>query len=269
MGLPNSVLNPWMLTRDKLERIGSDDQRQFKDILDVILNLDRNLNILSKLNSISRGFVSRTVTIGTTPTLIHSSARAVGILLFNPTLSAGLTTSGTIFSSALRTPATYTTRATPLAVANYEQLTLFLDITVSVAGSTLVIDVESEDQLSLGWMGTQADVFSGIRAVRANGDMGYHSRIGPLGVDVNFAVEAIVGTADITFSLGYTLKAGLPGTSAGVASTVYLGSSDGVSTSSGFPVFSGDKLPLVVSENTELWGVALAAGQTIRVFELS
>ena len=261
--------NPWILTKEQIKRFNFDDGQQFKNALDIILSLDRNLAILSKLNSINKGWFSRSVTIGTTPTLIQSSPRAKAIILQNPSLSAGLTSSGTLLASALRVPGTYTTRATALGVANYERIALFLDITVSVATSTLVIDAETRDQLSLSWMGTQGDIFASTRAVQTDGAMGYYANLGTLGNDVEFAIEAVVGVADITFSVGYTLKSGLPGTGTGVASTIFLGPSDGVNSTAGYPLLSGAKLPLLVTENTELWGVALGAGQTINVFELT
>jgi hypothetical protein len=256
---------PWALSRERLAQLSPDEIGRYRDVVDVILNMDKNLGILSKLNSLSRGFNARTVTIGTTPTLIHSSPQGRGILLFNPTLSSGITTSGTILASG--THAASNTQATPLSVANFERLSLFLNITITGgATNTITVQAQSQDQLSLGWATTQSDLFSAA----TNYAVGtYYVNLGTLGIDVSFAVQWLIGAGTPTWSLGYTLKDGLPGTSGGVASTVYLGASDGVSTSSGFPLFSGDKLPIVITESTELWGVALAAGQAVRVFELS
>jgi hypothetical protein len=254
---------PWALSRERLAQLSPDEIGRYRDVVDVILNMDKNLGILSKLNSLSRGFNARTVTIGTTPTLIHSSPQGRGILLFNPTLSSGITTSGTLLASG--THAASNTQATPLSVANFQTLRLYLDITITGgATNTIVIQAQSQDPLSLGWATTQSDLFSALTAVGT-----YYVALGSLGIDVSFAVQWTIGAGTPTWSLGYTLKDGLPGTSGGVASTVYLGASDGVSTSSGFPLFSGDKLPIVITESTELWGVALAAGQAVRVFELS
>ena len=254
---------PWTISRDRLVRLSPDQLSQYQDVLDVILNLDKNLGILAKLNSLSRGFNARTVTIGTTPTLIHSSAQGRGILLFNPTLSSGITTSGTLLASG--THAASNTQATPLSVANFQRLSLFLDITITGgATNTIVLQAQSQDQLSTNWATTQSDLFAGLTAVGT-----YYVSLGTLGIDVSFAVQWTIGAGTPTWSLGYTVKDGLAGTSGGVAGTVYLGADDGVSSSSGFPLFSGDQLPLVIQENTELWGVALAAGQAVRVFELS
>jgi len=148
---------------------------------------------------------------------------------------------------------------------------LFLNITVNATPLALTVSAESRDQTALNWVLTQADVFSGQNAVFAVNVANYYASLGSLGIDVEFALRAVVGAGagTITFGVNYTVKEGIPGTSTGVASTVYLNASDGVSSVSGWPLLSGDKLPLLVNENTELWGVALAAGQEVRVFELS
>ena len=254
---------PWAISRERLERLSPDDMGRYRDIVDVLLNVDKNLAILAKLNSFAKGGVSRTVTIGTTPTLIHTSPRAKAIILFNPSLSSGITTSGTLLASG--THAASNTQATPLSVANFERLSLFLDITITGgATNTITINAQSQDQLSTNWATTQSDLFSAPYAVGT-----YYASLGTLGIDVSFAVSWTIGAGTPTWSLGYTLKSGLPGTSGGVASTIFIGNSDGLSSSSGFPLFSGDRLPLVVTGNSEVWGVALAAGQSLKVIELS
>ena len=260
---------PWVLTKERIEKFDFDDSKMLKDSWDVFLNINQNLQILTKLQTLSKNFLSRVVTIGTTPTLISSSARAKAIRLINPSVSSGLTSSGTIFPLLLRAPGTYTTRLTPLGVANYQRIALFLNITAIGGGSTLVIDAESRDQLSLGWMGTQADIFSSIAAVRADGAMGYYANLGIFGVDVELALEAVVGTASVTFSVGYTLKDGLAGTGTGASSTIYIGPSDAVSNVSGLPLLQGGREDFLITENTELWGVAVADDQQLRVFELN
>lgn len=260
---------PWVLSKDRIDRFNFDDSKRLRDSFDVFLNINQNLETLTKLNSLSKGFLARSVTIGTTPTLITSSARAKAIRILNPSLSSGLTSSGTLLSSAVRGVGTYNTRAVPLGVSNYQRMTLFLDITANAGAGTLIIDAETRDQLSLGWMGSQADLFAGKSAVRADGDMGYTAELGNIGVNVEFAIEATVGVAAITFSVGYTLKDGLPGTGTGASSTIYIGPSDAISSISGLPILSGQKEDFLIDENTELWGVALAADQQLRVFELN
>lgn len=261
----------WELTKEKLERFNFDDPLKFKDAIDILLNIDRNLAVLTKLNSITKGFIARSVTIGTTPTLIISSPRAKGILILNPALSAGLTNSGTLLALAARAAGTYTTEASPLGVANFLTARLFLNITANATPLALTVSAESRDQTALNWVLTQADVFAGQNAVFAVNTPNYYASLGELGVDVELALRATVGAGagTITFGVNYTLKNGIAGTSTGVATTIYLNASDGVSSVSGWPLLSGEKLPLLVNENTELWGVALGAGQEIRVFELS
>ncbi len=266
--LPNGM--PFILTKDRLDRLNFDDALPYRDALDVLLGIDRNLAVLTKLNSISKGFISRSVSIGTNPTLIFSSARPKAIIVLNPSLSAGLTSSGTLLALTARGPGSYNSQTAPLGVANYLRISLFLNITANALPHTLAVDAQSRDQLSLNWLDTQDDVFAGTNAIWAAGANGYYAQLGPMGVDVEFAINATVGAGagTMTFSVSYTLKEGLPGTSTGIASTIFLGPNDAVNSTS-YPLLSGDKFPLLVTENTELWGVALAAGQTVNVFELS
>lgn len=138
---------------------------------------------------------------------------------------------------------------------------LFLDVTaVPGGGATLDIFSQALDPVTLKWADVQ-NIFTGITATGT-----YYIDIGNLGLATDFAIRWSISAGNFTFSLGYVLKEGLPGTSNGVSKTIYLGNS-GVTTTSGYPLLEGQVLPVYLRENTELWAVA-AASLDLRIFEL-
>jgi len=180
----------------------------------------------------------------------------------NPSLVVGGTAVGTLVASASRTT-NDNTQASPLGVANYRDLHLFLDVT-AVAGTTPTLNIysQSQDPTSLNWADTQL-LYADIDATGT-----FYANPGSLGLSTDFALRwEIAGVgADFTFSIGYVLKEGLPGTGAGVGKTLYLGNS-GVTVNSGFPLLEGQSRSFYVKENTELWAIANTS-LDLRIFEL-
>jgi len=207
---------------------------------------------------ISRTFQGRVVTVGTTPTQIISAGYSNAYILLNPSESIGLTTYGTHYSGT--ETGNGNSQATPLGVANYKNLHLWLYIT-AITG-TWTFYAQAKDPTSGTWADVQA-LFVGVTATGTS-----YAYVADLGIGTDFAIrwtEDVAGS--ITFQMNYALKDGVGGDSSGVSQTVYLGSTDGVTTISGFPLLEGNSIPLVLGENVDIWGVA-EASVGIRVFDL-
>ena len=224
--------------------------------------IEQYLRSLAALNTITRGVVGRTVSVSTTATQIIQSQFPKGYIILNPATLLGFTSTGTILASAART-ASGNTQSTSLGVANFRDMHLFLDITaVSGTSPTLEIVSQAKDPVSGNWAGVNT-IWSGLNSAQTA-----YANIAGLGLASDFAISWVVGgtTPSFTFSLGYVVKDGLPGTAAGVNKTVYLGDR-GVTTTSGFPLLEGQSRSFVVTENTDLWAVA-SSSLELRIFEL-
>lgn len=223
-----------------------------------------DLDILVNVNSIGRGINSRVVTVTTTPQQIIKAIQPRGYIIVNPTHASGLTSSGTGFPSLLRTTAGSPFLSSAVGVANYDRMIFFLDISANNGAPSVKIDVQSQDPISLNWATAQGDIFSAPTAVGT-----YYANIGNLGVDSNLRLKAtLTGVVSSTFSVGYILKDGLPGSSSGLANTVYLGG-PGVTSVSGYSLFEGAEFKYFFLANAELWASSLvAAGVNLQIFEL-
>ncbi|MCL6542098.1 MAG: hypothetical protein K6T87_16195 [Roseiflexus sp.] len=207
---------------------------------------------------LGRAFQGRRIGIGPSPTLIVQSGPALPYMILNPSQTVGLTTTGKLFSGTVNSAGN--TQNTPLGVANYLNLHLFLNVT-SVTGVWDFI-AQALNPQTLTWADTQL-VFSGISA---NGD--YYATVGQLGVVTDFAVRWNPTSAgSITFSLSYALKEGTVGSSTGLSKTIFIGSNNGVSTESGYPILEGHKEVFIVGEGAEVWGISYVPLQ-ISVFQL-
>ena len=224
--------------------------------------IEQYLRSLAALNTITRGVVGRTVSVSTTATQIIQSQFPKGYIILNPATLLGFTSTGTILASAART-ASGNTQSTSLGVANFRDMHLFLDITaVSGTSPTLELVSQAKDPVSGNWAGVNT-IWSGLNSAQTA-----YANIAGLGLASDFAISWVIGgtTPSFTFSLGYVVKDGLPGTAAGVNKTVYLGDR-GVTTTSGFPLLEGQSRSFVVTENTDLWAVA-SSSLELRIFEL-
>lgn len=224
---------------------------------ELIARILYNTDILASVNVLDRGLIGRSVTIGTTPTRIIQSQFLRGYIVMNPSLIVGGTAVGTLLASTT-TSVAGNTQSDPLGVANYRDLHLFLDVTS--ATGTLDIYAQALDPVTLNWADTQL-LYSGIAATGT-----YYANPGSLGLATDLALRWEITGGPFTFSIGYALKEGLPGTGAGVGKTLYLGNS-GVTIESGFPLLEGQSRPFYLKENTELWAVANTS-LDLRVFEL-
>lgn len=231
--------------------------------------IKRHTGILAQAITLRPGFSAKVYTVTTTPQRVFVSAQDKVILLVNPAVSAGLTTSGTLLASAIR-GGTGNTTASPLSVGNFMTLRLFLDITVTGGGTnTIQIDLRSRDPLTLNWAGgvtgfpVQNDVFGLPSAVGT-----YYANVGQVGIDLSFAIAYTVAAGTPTWSLAYLLKDGLPGSGAGAAQTIYLSGSDAVNSTSGFAILEGTEKAFFVPRDTEIWVVSTGS-VTLKILELS
>lgn len=215
----------------------------------------KNLKYFSSVFTMEKGFITRRVSVSTTPTLILRAAQPKAYIIINPASSIGTTTSGTLLASASRS-GSGNTQATSLGVANYMNMHLFLNISVS-GGGTINISTQAKDLISGNWANSQNDIFSSPSAVGT-----YYAGIGGLGVATDFAVSWSVSAGSSTFSLGYVLKDGIMGTAAGASRTIYIGANSGITSganSAGFPLLEGDRWVTYCKENTEIWAIAEAS----------
>lgn len=209
---------------------------------------------------IGRGFQGRAVTITTTPTLIQISQFTWPYLILNPSASIGLTSYGTIYTGNIA--AAGNSQATPIGVANYLNAHYFLNVTAAAGGASYDFIQQAYDPVTGAWFDVQT-VFAAVAAVG-----NYYANVATLGTAINMAFRwAVVAAGTLTCTLSYVLKDGVGGTSSGLVQTVYLGSSNAVNTTSGFPILEGERYTFLLEEGVELWGVA-AADVTIRVFSL-
>jgi hypothetical protein len=207
---------------------------------------------------LGRAFQGRKVTIGTEPTLIIPAGPSLPYMILNPSRTVGLTSSGLLYSGTVN--AAGNTQATPLGVANYLNMHLFLNVT-AVTGTWDFI-AQCLDPQSLNWADSQT-IFSNITTTGT-----YYGTIGQLGVVTDFAVRWNPTTAgSITFSLSYSLKEGTIGASTGLAQTIFIGSNNGVSPQSGYPILEGYKEVFIVGEGVEVWGIAYV-DVAVNVFQL-
>lgn len=220
-----------------------------------------NSNILVSTVALERGFNSRQIAVGTNPVQVVDGRFLRGYIFLNPTPSTGLTTTGTLKSSGTHASgASGNTQATPLGVANYRNVTIFVRITAGTG--TVAIDTQSQDPIGGDW----ATVTPNFMVVSGVGT--YHGFVGNLGVDTDFAVAwSVTGGAGTTFEINFVAKDGLPGSGAGVANTIFLGG-ENVNSTNGYPLREGDKLEKFFRPNATLYAVTAGPTLTLMVFDL-
>ena len=217
----------------------------------------KDTGVLSSTVLLRRGLLGRTVTVTTVPQLIIEAEYLRGYIILNPNELAGSTSAGTLLASAARTA---TGSSSALGVANFTSAHYYLDITAIVGGGNLTINLETLDPASGNWVLAQT-LFAAVAATGSS-----YAFVGELGTatDARVSWSASVGT--ITFSIGFVLKGGVSGTSAGISQTIFLGG-PGVTTTSGFPLLNGQSQKFFLEENLQLFAVA-GADLPLKIFEL-
>jgi len=224
---------------------------------------------------LTRNFLGRVVNILTTPTLIHDAVRSQNIMITNPAFSAssGFLTSAGLHTNQIAVAAAGNTWLTPLGVANYLNMQLFLRVPVATigAGTSWTFIAQVQNPTSLFWVDSQVlitGVTPALVATWFNNE--FYANIGAFGVGTQFAIRwtTDAGAGAISFTLSYVLKVGLPGSAGGLSQVIYIGSTPGVQITSGYPILESSEKVFQVAENTQIWGIA-AVATPIRIFELT
>lgn len=209
-----------------------------------------------------RGLLGRIVTITSTPQLIIEQREedGRGYLLLNPASVVGLTAEGTLLSSQVIVGATTVTSGV-LGVANYKSGRFFIVCTFSVGAGPVDFNLQTRDPVSGTYITSQT-----IASLIATGNS--YVYVDGMGVDVDMRLQVVVplGTT-ITVSVGFVLKDGLEGTSAGASQTIFIGGA-GVSPVSGYPLLSGKERPFYLEENVLLYAVTDGPNLDMNIFEL-
>jgi len=212
-----------------------------------------------------RGLLGRVQTITSVPSLVINQLEkdGRGYLLLNPAGVVGLTAQGTVFGNPDVTLAGAATLASGgLGVANYNT-GRFIVIATFVAGAgPVTFDLQTLDPVyGITWVTTQT-IFNLVATGNA------YANVGNFGIDVDTRMFVTVpaGTT-ITFSVGFVLKDGLEGTSAGATQTIFLGGA-GVSNVAGYPLLAGKERSFYFEENVSLYAVTAGPSLSMNIFEL-
>lgn len=210
-----------------------------------------------------RGLIGRVVSITNTPQLIiqQQEVGGRGYLLLNPTGVVGLTAAGTLFSSTTLVGGTSLLSGS-VGVANYKTARFFVVATFVAGAGPVQFDLQTLDPVSGTVYITSQTIFN----LAATGNA--YADVGTMGIDTDFRMLVTVplGTT-ITFTVGFVLKDGLEGTSAGASQTIFIGNS-GVSPNSGFPILAGKEKPFYLMENVSLYAVTAGPNIDMNIFEL-
>lgn len=226
-------------------------------VSDLLSRIARDTNQIASTVVLRRGLLGRTVSVTTTPQLVINAEYLRGYIILNPNEVAGATSAGTLLSSAARTGSG---TSAALGVANFLNAHYFLDLTAITAG-TLDIDLQVLDPVSGNWATVQ-NIFSTGTAPST-----LYAEVGTLGTPTDVRVAwSVSGGGTATFSVGFVLKNGLVGTSAGTLQTIFLGG-PGVTVESGFPLLNGVDKTFFLEENLQLYAVANAT-LPLKIFEL-
>ena len=224
--------------------------------------LVRDVHNIAGVVVLRRGLLGRVVTVTSTPQLIIDQVEedGRGYLLLNPAAVVGLTAEGTLFSTQTVVGASAVTSGT-LGVANYKTLALVVIATFVAGAGPVTFDWQTRDPVTNAFVTVQT-VFNLI----ATGNS--YANVGGFGVDVDgqMVVTVPAGTT-ITFSVGFILKDGLEGTSAGASQTIFFGGA-GVSPVSGYPLLEGKERQFFLEENVKLYAVTDGPNLDMNIFEL-
>jgi len=224
--------------------------------------LAKDVHNIAGVVVLRRGLLGRVVTITNTPQLIINQLEVGGrgYLLLNPAGVVGLTAQGTVFSSTTLVGAT-TLASGSLGVANYKTGRFTVIATFVAGAGPVTFDLQTLDPVDgTTWITTQT-----IFSLTATGNA--YVNVGDLGIDVDarIFVTVPIGTT-ITFTMGFILKDGLEGTSAGATQTIFLGGA-GVSPVSGFPLLAGKDRSYYFEENVAMYAVTSGPNLDMNIFE--
>ena len=223
--------------------------------------LVRDVHSIAGTLVLNRGLLGRVITITSVPQLIINSLNPEGrgYLLLNPAGVVGLTAVGTLISSNVAVGATTVTSGS-LGVANYKTARFWIEAVLAGAGP-VTFDLQTKNPVTGTYLTSQT-----IASLVATGNI--YASVGSLGIDTDLQMLVTVpaGTT-CTFSVGFCLKDGLEGTSAGIAQTIFIGG-PGVASQSGYPILSGKEKAFYFNENVQLYAVTGGPSLNMNIFEL-
>jgi hypothetical protein len=231
----------------------SSEDMSTHDLMKVLVKIQQQR---FNLETLGNAFTPFSVTVGTTPTQILAPNKTPrGYLFLNPSQTVnGITTDTTMFASASRGAGTVT--STEVNVQAFRTSRFFLNITVSP--TTLVVNIQTRDPLTLNWATAQTDIFSGVVATGA-----YYVDTGEVGTD-DFVRIQTVSTGTGTWSIAMVSKEAYGGTVSPPG--IFLGNAN-VTTAIGYPILGGQEKRFLLMDNTPLYGVALVA-TPLSIFQL-
>ena len=238
---------------------GGSGQGGFPDLSSLI----KDVHNIAGVVVLRRGLLGRVVTITSSPQLIINQLEREGrgYLLLNPAGVVGLTAQGIVFNAGTNLVGATSLASGSLGVANYNTGRFTVKAVFNAGVGPVTFDLQTLDPVGgVTWITTQT-VFS----LTATGNV--YANVGSLGIDVDARILVTVpaGTT-ITFDMGFVLKDGLEGTSAGVTQTIFLGGS-GVSPASGFPLLAGKDRPFYFEENVSMYAVTTGPNLDMNIFE--
>lgn len=231
----------------------SSEDMSTHDLMKVLVKIQQQR---FNLETLGNAFTPFTVTVGTIPTrILPPNKTPRGYLFLNPSQTVnGITTNTTMFASASRGAGTVT--SLELNVQAFRTSRFFLNITV--APTTLVVNLQTRDPLTLNWATAQTDIFSGVVAIGT-----YYVDTGEIGTDDTVRLQT-VSTGTGTWSLSLVSKEAYGGTVSPPG--IFLGNGN-VTTAIGYPILGGQEKRFLLMDNTPLFGVALVA-TPLSIFQL-
>lgn len=226
--------------------------------------LFRDVHHIAGVVVLRRGLLGRVVTITNVSQLIidQKEEDGRGYLLLNPATVVGLTAQGIIFNAGTNLVGATTLASGALGVANFNTARFTVKAVFNAGVGPVTFDLQTLDPVDgVTWITAQT-VFS----LTATGNV--YANVGGLGIDVDARILVTVpaGT-NITFDMGFILKDGLQGTSAGATQTIFIGGA-GVSSVSGYPLLAGQEKPFYLEENVKLYAVTSGPSLAMNIFEL-
>jgi len=209
-----------------------------------------------------RGFQSRSVNLAANvSSLLIDSVYVAVCMILNPSSSpSGLQPSEQGNWDMIAAVGAGNNQVNPLGVANYLDYHLFMNI-ISITGRWSFF-LQTQDPVTLAW----TDVGLLWDAVD-NTDTDLYAPLLQLGTPLNIALRWNMDVAGaISFSLGYAAKEFLGGSSTGASQNLFIGSNDGVSLVSGYPIQPGESITLITDEGVKVWGISQSV-MAVKVFE--
>lgn len=224
--------------------------------------LIRDVHSIAGTLTLRRGLLGRVVTVTSVPQLIieQREEEGRGYLLLNPASVVGLTAEGTLLNTQTVVGANTVTSG-ELGVANYKSGRFFIVCTLSAGVGPVTFDLQTRDPVTDTYITSQT-----LASIAATSNV--YVNVGELGLDVDCRILVTVPAATTaTFSVGFVLKDGLEGTSAGATQTIFIGAG-GVSPVSGYPILSGKERAFYFEENVLLYAVTSGPSLDMNIFEM-